>query len=104
MGCLVGIRGAAEMKERFPYVDVFSQPSDPHPLIDFLSGGSQQQVLKREQQIEDILDADFAYTLAGFPQRTHCLCPAAGGFRLLARLRLLRHSLAPRSRDQPPAA
>jgi tRNA-2-methylthio-N6-dimethylallyladenosine synthase len=63
MGCLVGIRGAVEMKERFPYVDVFSQPSDPHPLIDFLNRGSRQEVIEREQQIEDILDADFAYSL-----------------------------------------
>jgi tRNA-2-methylthio-N6-dimethylallyladenosine synthase len=63
MGCLVGIRGATEMKERFPYVDVFSQPSDPHPLIDFLISGSRQQVIEREQQIEDILDADFSYSL-----------------------------------------
>jgi len=63
MGCLVGVRGAAEMKERYPYVDVFSQPSDPHPLIDFLGGESRQQVFERDRQIEDILDADFAYTL-----------------------------------------
>ena len=63
MGCLVGIQGAAEMKARFPYVDVFSQPSDPHPLIDYLNGGSRQQILERDSQIEDILDADFAYTL-----------------------------------------
>ena len=63
MGCMVGIRGSAEMKERFPYVDVFSQPSDPHPLIDFLSGESRQQVVDRKQQIGDILDADFAYIL-----------------------------------------
>jgi tRNA-2-methylthio-N6-dimethylallyladenosine synthase len=63
MGCLVGIRGAAEMKERYPYVDVFSQPSDPHPLIEYLRGESRQQVLERVSQIEDILDADFAYTL-----------------------------------------
>ena len=63
MGCLVGIHGAAEMKARYPYVDVFSQPSDPHPLIDFLSGETRQQMLERDSQIEDILDADFAYTL-----------------------------------------
>jgi len=63
MGCLVGVRGASEMKERYPYVDVFSQPSDPHPLIDFLGGESRQQVFERDRQIEDILDADFAYTL-----------------------------------------
>jgi tRNA-2-methylthio-N6-dimethylallyladenosine synthase len=63
MGCLVGIRGSTEMKERYPYVDVFSQPSDPHPLIDYLSEESRQQILVRDSRIEDILDADFAYTL-----------------------------------------
>lgn len=36
MGCLVGISGNAALKKRFPYVDVFSAPSDPKPLIDFL--------------------------------------------------------------------
>lgn len=63
MGCMVGIHEASELKERFPYVDVFSQPSDPHPLIDFLNDKSRQPVQQRSQQIEDILDADFAYTL-----------------------------------------
>jgi tRNA-2-methylthio-N6-dimethylallyladenosine synthase len=62
MGCLVGIRGAAELKERFPYVDVFSQPSDPRPLIDFLSDPRSQDK-ERQQHIEDILDEEFAYTL-----------------------------------------
>lgn len=36
MGCLVGINGNPALKKRFPYVDVFSAPSDPKPLIDFL--------------------------------------------------------------------
>jgi tRNA-2-methylthio-N6-dimethylallyladenosine synthase len=62
MGCLVGIRGAAELKERFPYVDVFSQPSDPRPLIDFLIDPRSQEK-ERQQHIEDILDEEFAYTL-----------------------------------------
>lgn len=62
MGCLVGIRGAAELKERFPYVDVFSQPSDPRPLIDFLSDPKSQEE-ERQQNIEDILDEEFSYTL-----------------------------------------
>lgn len=62
MGCMVGIRGAAELKERFPYVDVFSQPSDPRPLIDFLSDPKSQEI-DRQQHIEDILDEEFAYTL-----------------------------------------
>lgn len=37
MGCLVGVKGHDLLKKRFPYVDVFSPPSDPEPLVAFLS-------------------------------------------------------------------
>ena len=37
MGCLVGIRDNEKLRARFPYVDVFSPPSDPGPLISFLT-------------------------------------------------------------------
>jgi tRNA-2-methylthio-N6-dimethylallyladenosine synthase len=37
MGCLVGVRGFETLKERFPYVDVFSPPSDPGPLVAHLT-------------------------------------------------------------------
>ena len=36
MGCLVGIKDNQPLRDRFPYVDVFSPPSDPSPLIEFL--------------------------------------------------------------------
>ncbi|MCQ3936034.1 MAG: tRNA (N6-isopentenyl adenosine(37)-C2)-methylthiotransferase MiaB [Chloroflexi bacterium] len=39
MGCLVGVRGAEKLKARLPYVDVFSPPSDPSPLISHLTQG-----------------------------------------------------------------
>jgi tRNA-2-methylthio-N6-dimethylallyladenosine synthase len=39
MGCLVGVRGFDKLKARFPYVDVFSPPSDPGPLISHLTQG-----------------------------------------------------------------
>ena len=39
MGCLVGVRGAEKLRERIPYVDVFSPPSDPGPLVSYLSQG-----------------------------------------------------------------
>ena len=63
MGCLVGVHGYAELAARFPYVDVFSQPSDPHPLVDFLNGASKESVMNHRQEIDDILDVDYAYTL-----------------------------------------
>lgn len=33
MGCMVGVKPRKELYERFPFVDVFSAPSDPRPLI-----------------------------------------------------------------------
>jgi tRNA-2-methylthio-N6-dimethylallyladenosine synthase len=37
MGCLVGVRSYEQLKKRFPYVDVFSPPSDPGPLLAYLT-------------------------------------------------------------------
>src|SRR5512142_2290847 len=39
MGCLVGVRGAQKLREKLPFVDVFSPPSDPGPLVSFLTQG-----------------------------------------------------------------
>lgn len=36
MGCLVGTKENSSLRKRFPYVDVFSPPSDPAPLIEYL--------------------------------------------------------------------
>ena len=45
MGCLVGVKNHDHLKKRFPYVDVFSPPSDPSPLVSFLT---QQEVRQME--------------------------------------------------------
>lgn len=37
MGCLVGVKGHETLKKRFPQVDVFSPPSDPGPLLAYLT-------------------------------------------------------------------
>jgi tRNA-2-methylthio-N6-dimethylallyladenosine synthase len=37
MGCLVGVRGNERLRKTFPYVDVFSPPSDPGPLLEHLA-------------------------------------------------------------------
>lgn len=39
MGCMVGVRGAEKLRQRFPFVDIFSPPSDPGPLISHLTQG-----------------------------------------------------------------
>ncbi len=36
MGCMVGVKPSKKLYERFPYVDVFSSPSDPRPLLSYL--------------------------------------------------------------------
>ncbi|MCS7248577.1 MAG: tRNA (N6-isopentenyl adenosine(37)-C2)-methylthiotransferase MiaB [Anaerolineales bacterium] len=37
MGCLVGVKNAEPLKKRFPFVDVFSPPSDVGPLVAYLT-------------------------------------------------------------------
>ncbi len=39
MGCMVGVRGAEKLREKLSFVDVFSPPSDPGPLISHLTQG-----------------------------------------------------------------
>lgn len=46
MGCLVGVKGNDVLRKRFPYVDVFSPPSDPGPLVSFLT---QSEVREMEE-------------------------------------------------------
>jgi tRNA-2-methylthio-N6-dimethylallyladenosine synthase len=36
MGCMVGVRDAAPLHKRFPFVDAFLPPSDPSPLVALL--------------------------------------------------------------------
>lgn len=37
MGCMVGVKGAEALRKRFDFVDVFSPPSDPSPLVEYLT-------------------------------------------------------------------
>ncbi len=45
MGCLVGMNLNPILQKRFPYVDVFSPPSDPGPLVEYLLQKHHQQAL-----------------------------------------------------------
>ncbi|MGH2544686.1 MAG: MiaB/RimO family radical SAM methylthiotransferase, partial [Ardenticatenaceae bacterium] len=40
MGCMVGVRNPAPLREAFPWVDVFLPPSEPGPLLALLDGES----------------------------------------------------------------
>lgn len=48
MGCLVGIRDDQKLRSKFPFVDVFSPPSDPGPLISFLTQGEARRYEAQE--------------------------------------------------------
>src|SRR3989304_3254841 len=37
MGCMVGVKGQERLREQLPFVDVFSPPSDPGPLVAHLT-------------------------------------------------------------------
>lgn len=71
MGCLVGVRGYDALKEKFPYVDVFSQPSDPYPLIEKITGNISAEEESRRKYIEHILDDEYTYTLPESIQGQH---------------------------------
>ena len=64
MGCLVGVRGAEKLRERLPFVDVFSPPSDPGPLISFLSQGEVRAIEADETARRfGIMDGDISTEL-----------------------------------------
>lgn len=50
MGCLVGVKGHERLKKRFPYVDVFSPPSDPGPLISHLTQDESHELEELETE------------------------------------------------------
>jgi len=60
MGCMVGVRGTEKLQQKLPFVDVFSPPSDPGPLISFLTQSETHQYedLKTRDRFE-MMDTDF---------------------------------------------
>jgi tRNA-2-methylthio-N6-dimethylallyladenosine synthase len=68
MGCLVGRRDPDGLRRLFPFVDVFSPPSDPRPLIEYLL---RERPLHASGEVvaelQSILAADSAPGLSRFP-------------------------------------
>lgn len=64
MGCLVGVKGNPALAERFPYVDVFSPPSDPGPLVDHLtSDPGRELTLSETRERHAYMDGDLVLPL-----------------------------------------
>ncbi len=59
MGCLIGVRGNTKILKKFPWVDVVSPPSNPEPLIRFLSErDAKTQSEEKQNELNAILDGD----------------------------------------------
>jgi len=68
MGCMVGIRGDARLKERFPFVDVFSPPSNIDPLMAFLTQAENRELEQLQTQNRfNIMDGQFLGNELSFP-------------------------------------
>lgn len=49
MGCMVGVRDPLALRKKLPYVDVFMPPSEPAPMVNFLTDRlTEAEVLKQE--------------------------------------------------------
>ncbi len=69
MGCMVGVKGHEHLAKQYPMVDVFSPPSDPGPLIAYLSQNESRQLAETELDARNaLLDGDL--TLPAIEQGT----------------------------------
>jgi tRNA-2-methylthio-N6-dimethylallyladenosine synthase len=50
MGCLVGVRGSEHLRKKLPFVDIFSPPSDPGPLLAYLTQGESRSLEQEQTQ------------------------------------------------------
>lgn len=65
MGCMVGMKEAPQLRQTFPFVDVFMPPSDTGPLLDYLADqglyDADRSFDTREKALRDaIQDEEFA--------------------------------------------
>jgi tRNA-2-methylthio-N6-dimethylallyladenosine synthase len=69
MGCLVGLQPETELKKRFPYVDVFSPPSDPKPLFAYLKEHPLFTQIKDQEIVDRLLEEENSYQLPASSQK-----------------------------------
>jgi len=59
MGCMVGVRGKETLRKQLPFVDVFSPPSDPGPLVAHLTQNDSRFIeLQETEQRFGYMDGD----------------------------------------------
>ncbi len=95
MGCVVGLKGHDRLRKRFPFVDVFSPPSDPGPLLSFLAQREHKSMQEAEtrrrfalqdgelvlpQRLRGRLVSDFVPVVLGCSHAcTYCIIPYRRG-------------------------
>ncbi len=59
MGCLVGVKGNPDLQRAFPFVDVFSPPADPGPLLAYLNERTLAADIRRQtEQRHALMDGE----------------------------------------------
>jgi len=58
MGCLVGVKPNLALVQRFPFVDVFMPPSEPGPLVSYLTEAKAKVEVKAEVKVEAKVKAE----------------------------------------------
>jgi len=59
MGCMVGVKGADRLRRKLPFVDVFSPPSDPGPLVSHLTQNDSRVIeLQETEKRFSLMDGD----------------------------------------------
>jgi tRNA-2-methylthio-N6-dimethylallyladenosine synthase len=80
MGCLVGVKDNHHLAERFPYVDVFSPPSDPGPLMQHLLRVSGRYLELDETRFRNaLLDEDLLLPLEQRGEQVAAYVPVVYG-------------------------
>ena len=100
MGCVVGVRGNEALEQRFPFVDVFMEPStDGRPLISHLTQDSDRDLelaeTERRHALQDemvVLSADERGTLVSAPVAIVYGCSHACTFCIIPQKRGIERS------------
>lgn len=102
MGCLVGVRNHNKLEQKLPFVDVFSPPSDPEPLLDYLQRRDGKQVVKDEtSRMRQLLDGDLVLPEAAQGRSFTAYVPVVYGCSHACTFCVIPHKRGPeRSRPQ----
>ena len=71
MGCLVGVKDPAPLRQRFPWVDVFMPPSEPGPLLDYLAEHGMADEGRALERCPELAYPECSRRVEGTAEATH---------------------------------